>query len=97
MDETDFGNTLIRRSFESVFRSDNQMAASVGTKVAYDIKLDIQSFTFRNYDGEIVANKSIDYKKILTASSRSARGEYFSCTEFLYCSFILFPSFHNSD
>jgi hypothetical protein len=72
VDETDFGNSLIRRSFESVFRSDNQVSS--GSKTAYDVKLDVQSFTFRNYDGEIVANKTIDYKRILQASSRSARG-----------------------
>lgn len=74
VDETEFGNTLIRRSFETVFSSSDQILA--GAKISYDIKLDIQSFTFRNYDGEIVANKTIDYRKILQTSSRSARGQY---------------------
>lgn len=79
VDETDWGNTLIRRSLETVFKQDTDANRARGTGIAreiYDIKLDVQSFTYRNFDGDIVANRTIDFKKILQAASRSARGEW---------------------
>ena len=69
VDETDWSNTLIRRSMETAFRQDSGQGNG-----SYSIQLDVQSFTFRNQDGEIV-NKTINMSKILQASLRAARSE----------------------
>lgn len=68
VDETLLSNTLIRRSLETVFTHESNR------EDGYPIQLDVQSFTYRNYDGEIV-NRSIDFVKLLQASSRVARSE----------------------
>lgn len=68
VDETSLSNSLIRRSLEGVFMHESSR------EDGYPIQLDIQSFTYRNYDGEVV-NRSIDFGKMLQASSRVARSE----------------------
>lgn len=68
VDETDWSNTLIRRSMESVFAQESLQANG------YQIQLNVQSFSYRNADGEIV-NKTIEFKKLLQSSSRVSRGE----------------------
>lgn len=69
VDETHLSNALVRRSIESVFTHESNRPNG------YPIYLDVQSFTYRNYEGEIV-NKTIDFRRILQSSSRVARGEY---------------------
>lgn len=68
VDETDWTNTLIRQSMETVFMA-NALKAE-----GYQIQLQVQSFSFRNLDGELV-NKTIEFEKLLQAASRVARGE----------------------
>lgn len=74
VDETDWTNTLIRRSMESVF------AANTQKPDGYQIHLHVQSFSFRNLDGELV-NKTIEFDKLLQSCSRVSRGECISWSE----------------
>lgn len=65
VDETDFANKLVRTSLEKEMKS----TSSNG----YPMYVDIQSFTYRNFEGDII-EKKIDFEKVLKASSRTARG-----------------------
>lgn len=67
VDETNFANKLVRSSLEKEMK--------ISTSNGYPIRIDVQSFSFRNYDGDIV-EKSIDFEKLLRASNRVARGSY---------------------
>lgn len=67
VDETHPGNRLLRKSLEEVIR--NQSASG------QQLNLDVQSFTQLDEDGKMT-NQTIEYKKILTAASRNARGEW---------------------
>ena len=70
VDETEAFNRLIRRSLESVFREESEREAG------YRTQLDVQAFSYRNSDGSIIANKTIDFGKILQSSARVARSEF---------------------
>ena len=65
VDETELSNTLIKISLQSIFKE---------IEFGHEIILDIQSFTRRD-------NSTINFQKLLKASSRSARGQ--TITEFL--------------
>lgn len=72
VDETEFANKLIRTSLEKEMKN---VASSTDGK-EYPIYIDVQSFSFRNYEGQII-EKKIDFEKLLKAASRSARGNTF--------------------
>ena len=71
VDETEFANVLVRQSFEKIFKDQKN-----SNKINYTVKLDVQAYSRRDFSGKIVSNKTIDFRKILQASSRSARGNF---------------------
>ena len=91
VDETEFANKLIRTSLEKEMK----IATSTNGK-EYPMYIDVQSFSFRNYEGQIV-EKKIDFEKLLDAASRSARGNALSLSLSLILSHSLFLSHLKSE
>ncbi|KAI1289818.1 Receptor-type guanylate cyclase gcy-8 [Halotydeus destructor] len=80
VDESDMAFSLVRKSLEKVFETDDLSTSAssspLSSHVAYDIKLDVQAFATRSTNGDAVVNKTIDLKKLLISSSKSARGQF---------------------
>ena len=70
VDETELANTLIRTSFEKIFKQLDGVST-----LQYDIKMEIQSFRKRNAAGDLMLNKTIDYKHMLQTASKVSRGK----------------------
>lgn len=68
VDETDFANKLVRSSLEKELKRTSSNGSS------YQMYVDVQTFTYRNFEGDIIEDKKIDFEKVLKASSRTARG-----------------------
>lgn len=75
VDETQSSNRLLRKSLEEAIRNQSTLN---------EVKIDVQAFTYLDDDGNLT-NRTIDFKKILTAASSKARGKSSVCDFILNC------------